>query len=141
MTFTSSSPKIASVNKDTGKVTVKNTGIAVITIKAGKDSEKVTIKVTPKKQSVKSAKAAKGKKLTVKWVKDKRASGYQVQISTDKEFKKNVQVRKLSKTSCTFKKLKKGKRYYVRIRSYKKSGKETLYGAWSKRKLSGRIKK
>lgn len=141
MSFSSSRPKIASVNKDTGKVTVKNTGIAVITVKAGNDSEKVTVKVNPKKQSVKSAKPARGKKLAVKWVKDKRASGYQVQISTDKKFKDNVKTMKSAKGSCTFKKLKRGKKYYVRVRSYKKSGKETLYGAWSKRKLSGRIRK
>lgn len=141
MTFTSSKPKIAAVDKNTGKVTIKNTGVATITIKAGKVSKKVTIKVSPKKPSVKSAKTAKGKKLTVKWAKDKMASGYQVQISTDKNFRKNVKSKNLSTTSYTFTKLKTGKKYYVRIRSYKKSGKETLYSAWSKAKLSSKIKK
>lgn len=141
MTFTSSKPKIASVNKDTGKVTIKNTGIAVITIKAEKVSKKVTIKVSPKKQSVKSVKAKKGKKLTVRWAKDKTASGYQVQVSTDKKFRKNVKFKKLTKPPCTVTKLKAGKKYYVRVRSYKKYGRETLYGTWSKVQLSGRIKK
>lgn len=141
MTFTSSKPKTAAVNKNTGKVTIKNTGVATITIKAGKASKKVTVKVSPKKPSVKSADTAKGKKLTVKWAKDKMASGYQVQISTDKKFKKNVKSKSLSKTSYTFTKLKTGKKYYVRIRSYKKSGKETLYSAWSKTRVSGKIKK
>ena len=141
MTFTSSKPKIASVNKDTGKVTIKNTGIAVITIKAEKVSKKVTIKVSPKKQSVKSVKVKKGKKLTVRWAKDKTASGYQVQVSTDKKFRKNVKFKKLTKPPCTVTKLKAGKKYYVRVRSYKKYGRETLYGTWSKVQLSGRIKK
>ncbi len=141
MAFTSSKPKIAAVDKDTGRVTIKNTGVATITIKAGKASKKVTIKVSPKKPSVKSVKTAKGKKLTVKWAKDKMASGYQVQVSTDKKFKKNVKSKSLPKTSYTFTKLKTGKKYYVRIRSYKKSGKETLYSAWSKVKVSGKIKK
>ncbi len=141
MTFTSSKPKIAAVNKNTGKVTIKNTGVATITIKAGKVSKKVTIKVSPRKPSVKSANTSKGKKLTVKWAKDKMASGYQVQISTDKKFKKNVKSKSLLKTAYTFTKLKTGKKYYVRIRSYKKSGKETLYSAWSKAKVSGKIKK
>ena len=141
MTFTSSKPKIAAVNKNTGKVTIKNTGVATITIKAGKVSKKVTVKVSPKKQSVKSVKVVKGKKLTVKWAKDKMASGYQVQISTDKKFKKNMKSKNLAKTSYTFTKLKTGKKYYVRMRSYKKSGKETLYGTWSKVKLSSKIKK
>ena len=141
MAFTSSKPKIASVKKGTGVVTIKNTGIATITIKAGNVSKKVTIKVSPKKQSVKSVKAVKGKKLTVTWAKDKMASGYQVQVSTDKKFKKNVKSKSLPKTSYTFTKLKAGKKYYVRIRSFKKSGKETLNGSWSKVKLSSKVKK
>ncbi len=141
MTFTSSRPKVAAVNKSTGKVTIKSTGVAIITIKAGKTSKKVAIKVSPKKQSVKEIKAVKGKKLTAKWAKDKMASGYQIQISTDKKFEKNVKTGKSSKTSYTFTKLKTGKKYYVRVRSYKKYGKETLYGAWSTVKTSGKIKK
>ena len=141
MTFSSSRPKVAAVDKDTGKVTIKNTGIATITVKAGTVSQKVTIRVNPKKQSVKAAKAEKGKKLTVKWTKDKMASGYQVQVSTDKKFKKNVKSKNLSKASYTFKKLKKDRKYYVRVRSYKKSGHETLYGTWSKIKVSNKIKK
>lgn len=141
MTFTSSNPKIAKVDANTGKVTVKNTGIATITIKAGNALKQVAVKVSPKKSSVKSTKTVKGRKLTVKWSKDKKASGYQVQVSTDKKFKKNVKSKKLSKTSYTFTKLKTGKKYYVKIRSYKKSGKEILYGTWSKVKLTSRIKK
>ena len=141
MAFTSSSPKVAAVDKNTGRVTIKNTGTATITIKAGKASKKVTVKVSPKKPSVKSTTAVKGKKLAVKWAKDKMASGYQVQVSTDKKFKKGVKSKNLPKTSCTFTKLKTGKKYYVRIRSYKKSGKETLYSAWSKAKSSSKIKR
>ena len=141
MTFTSSKPKIAAVDKNTGEVTIKNTGVAVITVQAGNVSKQVTVKVSPKKQSVKSAKPGKGRKLTVKWAKDKKASGYQVQVSTDKKFKKNLKAKKTSKTSYTFTKLKTGKKYYVRVRSYKKSGKETLYGSWSKVKSTGKIKK
>ena len=41
MTFTSSKLKIAVVDKNTGRVTIKNTGVATITIKAGKVSKKV----------------------------------------------------------------------------------------------------
>ena len=141
MAFTSSQPKIAAVDANTGMVTIKNTGAAVITIKAGNTVKEVTVKVSPKKPSVKSAKAEKGRKLAVKWNKDKMASGYQVQISTDKKFKKGVKSAKLSKTSYTFKKLKAGKKYYIRMRSYKKSGKEMLYSTWSKAKTSGKVKK
>ena len=141
LTFTSSKPKIAAVDKNTGTVTVKNTGVAVITIKAGKDAVKVTVKVSPKKASIKSATAGKGRQLTVKWAKDKTASGYQVQASTDKNFKKDVKTKKVPVASYTFTKLKTGKKYYVRLRSYKESGKETLCGTWSRSMLSGKIKK
>lgn len=101
----------------------------------------MAVKVSPRKPSVKSAKTAKGRKLTVKWAKDKMASGYQVQISTDKKFKKDVKSMSLSRVSCTFTKLKTGKKYYARIRSYRTSGKEKLYSAWSKAKLGGKAKK
>jgi hypothetical protein len=143
LTYKSSSSKIASVDKN-GKVTIKGTGIAYITVKAGSDSVKITVKVSPKKPAMKSVGVSKGKKLTAKWVKDKRATGYQVQVSTDKKFKKNVKKSsnlKVSKTAYTFKKLKAGKRYYVRMRSYKKSGKTMLYSKWSSVKQSGKIKK
>lgn len=141
MTFTSSQTKVATVNKNIGMVVIKNTGVAVITIKAGNIVKKVTVKVSPKKPSVKSAKAEKGRKLALKWAKDKTASGYQVQISTDKKFKKGVKSKNLSKTSYTFTKLKVGKKYYVRLRSYKKSDKQTLYSAWSNAKTSSKVKK
>ncbi len=132
MTFTSSNPKVASVNKKTGKVTIKKAGIVTITIKAGDVTKKVTVKVNPKKQSVESKRNANGKKMTVTWEKDPMASGYQVQISTDKKFKNNVKSKKLTEPSYTFKKLNADKKYYIRVRSYKKSGGKTLYGDWSK---------
>ncbi len=44
-------------------------------------------------------------------------------------------------TICTFTKLKPGKKYYVRFRSYKKSVKEKQYGAWSKAKQGIKVKK
>lgn len=141
LSYTSNKPKIATVGKSTGKVTIKGTGVATITVKAGNKSVKVAIKVSPKRPSVKSIQAAKGKKLAVKWAKDKMASGYQVQVSTAKNFKQNLKTKKVTKTSYTFTKLKTGKRYYVRIRSYKKTNKETLYGAWSKVKQSRKVKK
>ena len=141
MTYTSSNPKIVTVGKNTGEATIKNTGVVTITIKAEKASKKVTVKVSPKKPSVKTTKVAKGKKLTVTWAKDKMASGYQVRIATDAKFKKNVKSKNVTKTSYTFTKLKTGKKYYVSVRSYKKSTKGTLYGEWSKTKLSAKIKK
>lgn len=90
----------------------------------------------------------KGSKLTVKWKKDSQASGYEIQCSLKKNFKKiaaKTTIKKAGTTSKTFKKLKKGKKYYVRVRAYKTTkvnGKTTtIRGDWSKLKLSGKIKK
>lgn len=139
LAFTSSNSKVVTVDKNTGNAVVKGTGVAIITVKTGNKSVHVTIKVSPKKASLKSATTAKGRKLAVKWAKDKNATGYQLQISYNKNFKKIVKQKKVSKNSCTLTKLKAGKKYYVRVRSYKKSGKETLYGVWSNVKRSGKI--
>ncbi len=141
LSFTSSNSKIATVNKNTGRVTIKGTGVATITAKAGKDSVKITVKVSPRKQSLKSVKSVIGRKLTVKWAKDKMAAGYQVQVSLNKNFSKIAQQKNVPKNSYTFTNMKIGKKYYVRVRSYKKSGKEKLYGAWSKAKQSKKVKK
>ncbi len=135
LTYVSSDSKVAAVDKNTGKVTIKGCGIATITVSTGTESVKVTIKVSPKKQTVKSVKAAKGRKLTVKWKRDKTAAGYQVQLSLKNNFKKiekNKKLAKNAKTEYKFTRLKAGKKYYVRVRSYKKSKNQTLYGAWSK---------
>lgn len=112
LSYTSSDRKVAVVDVNTGKVTLKGYGVATITVKAGNENVKVTVKVMPKKQTVKSVKAVKGRKLSVKWVKDKMASGYQVQLSTTKNFKKITQNKKINKNktyTSTFTKLKKGK--------------------------------
>lgn len=141
LSFISSNPKIADVDKNTGTVTIKGTGVAVVNVTTGKHFVKVTVKVSPKKQSLKSVKTAKGRKLIIKWAKDKNAAGYQVQISMDKNFKKISKQKNVTRNSYTAARLKAGKKYYVRVRSYKKSGMETLYGAWSKVKRSGKVKK
>lgn len=140
LSFTSSNPEIAAVDRNTGKVTIKGTGVVTITVTAGINSVKLTVKVTPKKQSLKSAKAAKGRKLNIKWADTKHVTGYQVQVSTDKNFKKIVKQKNVTNNAYTFTKLKAGKKYYVRVRSYKRFGIETLYGAWSNVKRSNKIK-
>ena len=52
----------------------------------------------------------------------------------DKRFKKNVKkvtIKKNTATKKTVSGLKKGKTYYVRIRTYKKANQSTLYSKWS----------
>ena len=55
--------------------------------------------------------------------------------------KKVINVTRNKTTSKTFKKLKKGKRYYVKVRSYKKVDGKKLYGAYSKAKKTAKIKR
>ena len=152
ITYKTSDKKVADVDKK-GKVTIKGTGIATITIKAtasGYDDKslKVTVKVSPSKASAPSLKTLRGRKLKVSWKKDSRATGYQVQYCASKAFKKGVKTITISRNKTitrTISKLTKGKRYYVRVRAYKsvKVNKKTqkLYGAWSSVKRSGKIRK
>lgn len=153
LSYKTSDAKVAAVDA-AGKVTIMGTGSCTITITASASkwykagTAVVTITVKPKKAVISSAKPVKGTKLTVKWKKDSQASGYEIQCSLKKNFKKiaaKATVKKTGTISTTFKKLKKGKKYYVRVRAYKTTkvnGKTTtIRGDWSKVKLSGKIKK
>ena len=74
-------------------------------------------------------------RVTVKWKKKSKITGYQIQYSTDSKFKKNKKSIKLKKAKTTSKKvsnLKESKKYYSRIRTYKSSNKKTRYSKWSK---------
>ena len=138
ITYKTGNKKVATVNSK-GKVTVKGTGKATITVTAKATStyskcvKKITVYGVPKKPEMKKLTAGK-KKFTIQWKKDKKADGYQVQYSTDKKFKKNVKSVNVSKknTKATVKKLKKGKTYRVRIRSYKKINGKKYYSGWGK---------
>ena len=77
---------------------------------------------------------AENKTIKVKWKKRANITGYQIQVATDKKFKKNaktVVVKKQKTTTATIKKLKSKKKYYVRIRTYKNSNNKKIYSPWS----------
>ena len=84
------------------------------------------------KGSIKWAKNVKRCRIKLKLNKVAGAKGYQIRYATNKKFKKAV-IRN-SKLSYTIGKLKKGKTYYVKARAYIKSGKNKVYGKWSKAK-------
>ena len=87
-----------------------------------------------KSTKIKKVKGSK-KAIAVQWVKTKGVKGYQVQVATDKKFKKNkktVTIKKQKTTKTTVKKLKAKKKYYVRIRTYKIVNGKKVYSSWSK---------
>lgn len=88
----------------------------------------------PKSAKIKKVKAAK-KAVSVEWKKVSGVKGYQIQVATDKKFKKNKKtatVKKQKTTKITIKKLKAKKKYYVRIRTYKTVNGKKVYSSWSK---------
>lgn len=116
-------------NKKTGKATITLKGKGIYT-----GTKKVYFYIVPKKPVIKSAKALGNKKLKVTWKRNTTASGYQLQIATNKKFtkgKKSFTIKKNSITSKTIAKLKKGKKYYVRIRAYKTVSGKKYYGNYS----------
>ncbi len=95
---------------------------------------KITRLTTPTLSSVKNTAS---KKITVKWKKNSKATGYQIQYSTSKSFasgNKTVKVSGAKKVSKVISKLTKKKTYYVRIRAYKTVNGKTYYSAWSSKK-------
>ena len=124
-----------------GKVTIAKqfVGKATITITAAATKEynaatkKVTMTVNPAGTKLTSVKSAKAGEMTAKWGKNTKVSGYQFQYATDSSFKsaKTVTVKKAATTGTTVKKLTKGQKYYVRVRTYKKVGGKTYYSSWS----------
>lgn len=90
---------------------------------------------TPAKVKLTSLTALKGHKIKAKWNKcSTSATGYQIYWAKDKKFKKVVAkttIRGRRYKTYTGKNFTKGRKYYVRIRAYKKAGGKTYYGAWS----------
>ena len=88
----------------------------------------------PKSTSIKKAKGNK-KAVALEWKKVGGVKGYEIQLATDKKFKKNkktVNIKKQKTTKTTVKKLKAKKKYYVRIRTYKTVNGKKVYSSWSK---------
>ncbi len=90
-----------------------------------------------KKASLKKVKSTKKKTIQVQWKKVSGATGYQVQAALDRKFKKGKKtytVKKAKTTKKTIKKLKRKKKYFVRVRAYRTVKGRKYYGSWSKAK-------
>ena len=113
----------------------RNVGLATVTIQ-GINHYTGTIwasfKIIPKKVTLSRLTAGKGR-LTVTWKKSAGA-GYQIQYGLKKSFSgaKTVTITKTATVRKVLKNLRSGRKYYVRIRGYKKVGGKKYYSAWSK---------
>jgi len=102
-------------------------------------SKEAEFSILPQRTSI--SKFVKGRKyFKVKWKKQSRRmskariTGYQIQYSTSSTFRsgnKSVKVKGYKKVTRTIKGLKAKKTYYVRVRTYLKTGGKTYYSAWS----------
>jgi len=136
LVYTSSNPKVATVDASTGKVTGIAAGKTIITAKSTDGSGKsasYTVYVNPGKVKGLKVNSKKKNTATVKWNKVKGADGYEV-IWSKSSNKKWSKAKKVSKNRNSFTKtgLSGGKRFYFKVRAYKKIGNKTLYGAYSK---------
>ena len=96
-----------------------------------------------------TVKSKSKKKINVSWKKVKKAKGYQVQVSTNKKFKKSKIIFKkdIKKTKLTIKnkKIKSKKTYFVRVRAfaaYKDTNNKTIrvYSKWNKQLRKVKVK-
>lgn len=85
------------------------------------------------KPAITSIKNSASRKMTLKWGKNAKAQGYQIQYALKSNFSgaKSVSVTKNSIVTKTIGSLTKGKTYFVRIRAYKKVGSTACYSMWS----------
>ena len=101
---------------------------------AGKAAQQAAAKAEFVSQQSEIRKLSAGKKqLKVTAEKVKGADGYEVQYSLKSNFKKS-QKKVSKKPAITIKKLKAGKKYYVRVRAYKVINGSKIYIGYSTKK-------
>ncbi len=142
LSYKSSDKKKVSVNKS-GKITIAANYVGVVTIQVTGTRKGMTVKPTSFKVKVRPEApklpglTVKKRKITAEWTRVKNVDGYEVQYSTDWDFKTRVAKKKLKgskKLTHSAKMPKKGS-YYVGVRSYKKVGNTTVYSLWRQRSI------
>ena len=118
----------------------KNVGFATVTVKfSGRysGSKKLSFEIRPAGTGISKLISSK-KSITVKWKKQTaQTTGYQIQYATDSKYskdKKTVSVKDNKTVSKKISDLKAGKKYYVRIRTYKTVNGINLFSSWSETK-------
>lgn len=111
-----------------------------------KDKAAAQAKVSQAKITKLTVKSKAKKKINVTWKKVKKAVGYQVQVSTKKNFKKITFNKFTTKKKLTVtKKLKSKKTYYVRVRAYAtykdvNNVTKKVYSKWNKKLRKVKVK-
>ena len=98
----------------------------------GEQSDAVSVFIKPAKAQLTSV-TLKNSTLNVEWKKID-CTGYEIIYTTDSKFKKGLKTVKIKNSNTTkkaIKKLKKGKKYYVKVRAYAVNNGEKLYGSKS----------
>lgn len=113
------------------------TGQVIVTVKAPYNCiVKCSFTISPQPTKLKKL-AGKKKKIKVTWNRQTtQTDGYQIMYSTNKTFStyKIVTVNGAKKTSYTIKGLKKKKKYFIRIRTFRNVGGKIFVSSWSKKK-------
>ena len=133
--FLSGNKQIATVSP-TGVVTGKRVGAVKIKCYLSNGKYKMlTVKVKTPTPSLSKLITVTKSRLKITWGQIDYADGYCVQYSTDKNFKKNRVTKFIAgkkNTSITYKTLKSGAKYYVRIAAYKSAYAKKNLSMWSK---------
>ena len=98
----------------------------------GEQSDAVSVFIKPAKAQLTSV-TMKNSTLNVEW-KKLDCTGYEIIYTTDSKFKKGlktVTIKNSNKNKKAIKKLKKGKKYYVKVRAYAVNNGKKLYGSKS----------
>lgn len=106
-----------------------------ITVNKNDDQSAATATTALKKVKGVDVANKTGNKVKVQWNTVDGADGYQIQYSYKKGFKKQVKtinVNKASKSSKVIKKMKVGKKVYVKVRAYQNVNGQKVYGNFSK---------
>lgn len=102
---------------------------------SGKSAKSKSVVICRLKRGELSSVKTSGKKaVRVKWKKNSKASGYEIQYAKDSGFtsgKKTVKIKGADTTGKKIKDLKSKKKYYFRVRSYKTVSGTKYYSCWS----------
>ena len=123
------------ISKNQTLFATTNSNVTLETAKAKYKADNTISKPSVKKlKANKVSKKAKKATATLKFSKVSGAKKYQVQYSTKGSFK-GAKTKTIKKTTYKLTKLKKGTKYYVRVRAVKYNmSKDTVYSKWTKKK-------